>query len=201
MSARKKKSAVQTMRPLSDNFTRSFELFSALIAHCNDDRDIRVYNIALLTNCVAYIEGKVNEKLQSLQTRKAFLEADYQDIEAESNITSIKRGEKIRQKWNRIKDLETSPDKWDNGKLVFANFSFLCDLRNEVLHYKCDYLSTGEVPTKSIENIMHQVCDEQPYGEKPYYRQMFESWCSYLLMQKKLSEWCISTTRELEKIL
>ncbi|MCK5385209.1 MAG: hypothetical protein KAJ29_06485 [Alphaproteobacteria bacterium] len=189
------------MRPLSDNFTRSFELFPILIAHCNDERDIRIYNIALLTNCVAHIESKINEKLQHLQTRKAFLEADYQDINTACDITSIKKTEKISEKWDRIKNMESSPNKWDNGNLIFSNFSSLCSLRNEVLHYKCDYLAAGEVPIKRIKNIMNQVCDEQPYGKKLYHKQMYESWCSYLLLHKKLAEWSIETTKTLEKNL
>ena len=193
--------AVQTMRPLSDNFVRSFELFPHLIAHCNDDRDIRIYNIALLTNCVAYIESALNEKLQHLQTRKAFLETNYEDIDDACNITSIKKTEKIHRKWDRIKKMEGSPDKWDEGHSLFSNFSALCSLRNEVLHYKCDYLEADEVPSKRIKTIMHQVCDEQPYGKKPYHKQLFESWCSYLLMQKKLAEWCITTTKNLKEIL
>tara|TARA_R110002126_G_scaffold13118_7_gene57241 strand:- start:146166 stop:146774 length:609 start_codon:yes stop_codon:yes gene_type:complete len=197
----KKRSAVQTMRPLSDNFTRSFELFTHFIANCNDDRDIRIYNIAVITNCVAYTEGALNEKLQGLQTEKAFREAEYEEIDAACDISSIKKFKKIRQKWNRIKNMEGSTNKWDEENSIFSNFSSLYTLRNEVLHYKCDYLEAGEVPKESIENIMHQVCDEQPYGNMPYRKQMNESWCSYLLMQKSLCEWSITTTKNLtEKI-
>jgi hypothetical protein len=156
---------------------------------------------AVVTNCVAYIEGSLNEKLQRLQTVKAFQEAEYEEIDAACDISSFKKFRKIRQKWNRIKNMEGTGNKWDEKNLVFSNFSSLYDLRNEVLHYKCDYLEAGEVPKESIKSIMHQVCDEQPYGDKPYRKQLNESWCSYLLMQKSLCEWSITTTKELKKIL
>lgn len=201
MSLNKKRSAVQTMRPLSDNFTRSLELYSELIEQCLCERDIRIFNIAVITNCVAYIEGSLNEKLQRLQTIKAFQEAEYEEINAACDISSFKKFKKIRQKWNRIKNMEGTDNKWDEGNPIFSNFSSLYDLRNEVLHYKCDYLEAGEVPKESIESIMYQVCNEQPYGDKPYHKQLYESWCSYLLMQKSLCEWSITTTKELKKML
>ncbi len=189
------------MRPLTDNFLRSFELYPHLIEQCCDDRDIRVFNIALITNCAAYVESQLNERLQCLQTQKAFMEAAWEDIDAECDISGFKRSESISNKWNRIKEMQNSSDKWDNGNSIFSNFSALYSLRNEVLHYKCDYLETAEVPIKRIKNIMEQLCDEAPFGKKPFRSLLYESWCEHLLKQKTLTKWSINTTKKLMEAL
>ncbi len=186
----------QTMRPLSGHLLRSFDLFSAHIKNSHNEYDILIYNISLVVNCAAYIETQTNQKLEMYKSRW-----EMANLKNNNKIPRLKKTAHINDKWDYLFSVNQTSEKWDKSKTVFSNFSALINLRNEILHYKSDFMSAGDTPTKRIRSIMMQVCDEQPYGKKPYHKQMHESWCSYLLKHKKLAEWCITTTKNLEKIL
>lgn len=150
---------------------------------------------------MAYVESQLNEKLQFLQNQKSFMEAAWEDVDAECDISDFKRSENIPNKWDRIQEMRGSSYKWDKGNSIFSNFYALSSLRNEVLHYKCDFLESTEVPVKCIRNIMSQLCDEAPFGKKMPNTLMFESWCEHLLKQKALTKWSVDTTNKLMEAL
>lgn len=178
--------SVKCLYSLSDTFLRSFDLYKAHIDSCCDDRDVRIYNIALLINCVAYIENVLNQKLE-LEV-KTFSEQD---------IRKYKKSSKMSEKWDLVQEHANSKNLWDRSNAVFSDFDALLSLRNEILHYKCDFLESTEVPSKNIKRIMCEVCDEAPFGNKPLNTLMRESWCEHLLKHKRLSLWSIKTTQKL----
>ncbi len=179
-------SSVKSLHPLTDIYLRSFELYKNHIDLCLDERDIKIYNMALLVNCVAYVESLVNQNIEL--NIKSYSEAE---------IKKYKRCSKISEKWNLIKTHANSENLWNKGDAIFSDFDALLSLRNEVLHYKCDFLDSAEVPSKNIKRIMCEICDESPFGNKPFHTLMFESWCEHLLKHKKLASWVIRVTKKL----
>lgn len=185
------------MHPLHVHFERSFDIYRSLILACPIEEDVLIYNISLIINCCAYIESLINYKLELHSSMQEFL-----TLERIAKVPKLKRRGSLEKKWNYLNNKNEIAEKWNQEDAVFSNFNALVLLRNEILHYKNDFLQAGEVPKDEIKNkIMMQVCEEQPYGDKPYHKQFYESWCTYLLKHRGLAEWSVVVTRDIEKKL
>ena len=114
----------------------------------SSDEDVRVFNSACVFFAVSAIEAKVNEWISIAQAcfrdePKSFWHA----------LAPLVKTLKLEEKWNLIASNENGT-LLDNGKEPFQSFGLVKSLRNELVHFKGQFLPKDSPPVKKIKGLM-----------------------------------------------
>lgn len=169
------------MHPFSHDLIQGCERFSKLAKESADAVDVRLYNTACLMFAVSAIDAKVNEWIA--------IEVAVEDAQIPvafwNELAEIQKSLRLEQKWNLIAGLHNGT-LWDRGSEPFQAYEIITALRNELVHFKAQFLGKDEAPSRKIKGLMTHLglkSDASFIGDD------ISTWVADLLGFKGLGVW------------
>ena len=173
------------MHTYSDDLIKGCQKFSDMALKSTDINDIRLYNSSCIFFAVSSIEAKLNEWISLSK------EILTDDSEAWLEVSRLSRTLSLKDKWNLVAPIQKGR-AWVSGKEPFQSFETLISLRNELIHYKGEFLGKDEAPNKRIARLMETLGLQSP---STFIEDDCSSWLADLLNSNKLGEWAYSVVK------
>lgn len=176
------------MHPFSEDLTKGCQFFAQLAQTSTQAEEIRYANTACIFIAVSAIEAKVNEwiSISQMLGGEGKIPGNFW-----KSLVSLQRNLRFEDKWNLIASLHNGK-LWDRGQDPFQSFDVIVSLRNELIHYKGQFLGRDETPNKKIKDLMRR------FGVKShatFIEDEVSTWVEDLLKVKELGGWICSKTK------
>lgn len=180
------------MHMFSADLIRGCNDFAQKARNTNTDEEVRFYNTACLFFAASTIEAKVNEWISIAQVcfedePKSFWHA----------LAPLVKSLKLEEKWNLIAS-HTNGTLWDKGKEPFQSFELINSLRNEIVHYKGEFLPKDAAPVNKIKGLMDKFGVK---SQATFVEDDCSAWVYDLLNCRELSQWVATKTSEFDNAL
>ncbi|MDA3833114.1 MAG: hypothetical protein PF495_06920 [Spirochaetales bacterium] len=180
------------MHMFSADLSRGCKAFAEKAQNAETNDEVRVYNTACILFATSTIEAKVNEWISI--ARVCF------EDEPKSfwhTLAPMVKALKLEDRWNLIASHEDGT-LWDNGREPFQSFDLISTLRNELVHYKGDFLPKDSTPIKKIKSLkdMFDIKSQSTFIEDDC-----STWVYDLLNSRKLGHWVASRASSFEENL
>jgi hypothetical protein len=180
------------MHMFSADLLRGCAGFAEKAKNAKTDEEVRIYNSACIFFATSTIEAKVNEWISIAQVcfeeePKSFWHA----------LTPLVKTLKLEEKWNLIASYAKGT-LWDKGTEPFQSFELISSLRNELIHYKGEFLPKDDVPIKKVKGLMNMFGIK---SQASFVEDDCSAWVYDLLNCRKLGGWVASKASEFESRL
>jgi len=149
------------------------------------------YNIIIITLLVMKLEAQMNEITNSIK--------EWKKVKFNLKIIDfINQNEKslsVSQKYDLIA-IELNMEIWQNDREPFQSIEKLVSLRNELSHYKGDYLKIGKGLNNKITSLLDKITNSTS-GEKGKYS---NHWITDLIGSENLIEWLDSVGSKIDQL-
>ncbi len=180
-----------TMHMFSHDFVTGCKMFAEKAQDTDNDEETRALNAACVLFATSAVESKVNEWISIAQ--KCFMDEPKSFWHALAPVKTLK----LEEKWNLIVSHENGT-LWDKSREPFQSFDLITSLRNELVHYKGEFLPKDVSPTKKIKGLMDMLGVK---SESSFIEDDCSSWVYDLLNSQKLGAWVVSKITEFDKNL
>ncbi len=178
------------MHMFSSDLIRGCQDFAEKVRNADTDEEARIYNTACLFFATGTIEAKINEWISIMQV--CFKEEPKSFWHA---LAPLVKNLKNDEKWNLIATQHENSTLWDNGKEPFQSFSLIVSLRNELVHYKGEFLPKDTPPLKKIKGLMDFLGVQ---SSASFLEDDCSAWAYDLLNSRNLGLWVAAKTSEFE---
>lgn len=182
------------MISFSADFLHGCKKFADFASSSTDERDIRVFNSSSVINAACFLEAKINEEI-SIGVLCHGFEEDSPESKEWATIQSLQKKLTVQEKWNLVA-LRTNGVLWDNGREPFQSFEIILSLRNELVHFKGEFLGKDEAPNKKISGLMERLGVS---SSATWIEDDCSSWIADLLKSKDLAAWVNKSILNFEK--
>jgi hypothetical protein len=183
MDEGKRTEEFESMGVFSVTLLRGCSQFANLAStESNGDRIIEL-NAACVMFSAAYIEAMLNEELVLFATLENKFDVPTAYWES---VIRLERDIRAKDKWNLI----ASPlggTLWDSSREPFQFLEDMLALRNELVHYKGQFLNVGTAPTNRLSRFVERfkIKSHVTIGNAPE----VSPWVLELLSNEELSRW------------
>jgi hypothetical protein len=176
-----------SMYPFSNDLIKGCQQFAALANDAEDDFSVRLFNTSCIFSGASSIEAQVNEWLSILrEIEDAGIPTAFW-----SELAISAKSLSLVQKWNFIAALRGGT-LWDSGREPFQSYEIVVTLRNELIHYKGQFLGKDETPARKLSGLMKQLGIK---SEATFIGDDSSSWAFDLLNHRQLGVWVHSKIR------
>jgi hypothetical protein len=174
------------IHPISQDLVAACRRFADEAASSSEPAVIRSSNIACVTIGASAVEASLNEWVAiSRQIEDARLPVPFWDA-----IRGLARSLSLRARWDLISGA-AGGQQWDASLEPFQSFDTLVSLRNEIVHYKADFLEDTVAPLGRIRNLAAQLLKTKSVNDEP------AGWARLLLDCPDLGPWAIRCVEQL----
>ena len=167
------------MAPFSFDLTHGYIEFASRAVAEDDRRLRRAYNAAAVVFSVATIEAVLNERISL--TINIFSTDEEEPVVAA--LAAMQRTLGLKDKWNLLAATRRSRP-WNSGIEPFQSWDVLIALRNEILHFKAQFLQHRETPVLRLRSLLRVLeVDADPEQDDVSY------WLEAALGSRKLGPW------------
>jgi len=177
------------MHIFSSDLMRSCQDFAEKARNAHTDKEVRAYNTACVFFATSTIEAKINEWISIAQI--CFKDEPNSFWHA---LAPLVKKLRIEEKWNLIATHQNGT-LWDNDKEPFQSFNLIVSLRNELVHYKGQFLPKNTPPIKKIKGLMNLLGVE---SRASFIEDDCSAWVYDLLNSRGLGRWVASKTQKLK---
>lgn len=139
----------KAMKMVSKDLIEGCKKFSILANESASKKDIKIFNISCIMFAVSAVEAKLNESISIID----ICYSDETDKVWKPLIPLIINKLCIEEKWDFVSDFDKKR-KWDASAEPFQSFLIIRSLRNELVHYKGNFLGKDEVPVVKLKSLM-----------------------------------------------
>lgn len=145
----KQREALRSMYPFSFDLTGGFIYFADAAMGEDDTKRRRYLNTACIVFAAGAIEAVINERISlevtmfGDESKKPFFEA----------LAAAQRSISLKDKWNLFVSVRGGR-RWDSAEEPFQSYDTIITIRNELLHYKADFLGHLEPPVNRIRPLL-----------------------------------------------
>jgi hypothetical protein len=173
------------MYPFSFDLTRGFVFFADAAATEEDVKLRRCFNTACIVFAAGVIEAVINERIS--------LEAKFFDSEGKrpfyEALAAAQRSISLKDKWNLLVSVRGGY-YWDSSKEPYQSYDMILTLRNELLHYKADFLGHLEPPVNRIRPLLERFAVPCERADDSNVQ-----WLHVLLETRELGKWVTDKVR------
>jgi len=177
----------------SDILLDSCKHFVNLQKSESDDYKIIYYNTSIITGVVASIEARLNEHI-SMATNSSNYDGSTNTSLKWAELSKGQKNTSIKDKWNSIAKIQNT-QCWASGDSPYQSADTLISLRNELIHYKGDFLAKGEIPIKRFGEL-YSLFNIKSVGT--FVEDDVSSWIFDLLSTRDLGNWSLSAANNLK---
>ncbi len=167
--------------------------FFAYHAEKTKDPQERIYfNTSTVFYAGSYLECLLNEIICTVSNSDS--EGVIPSVEFWKVLENQKKSLGFKEKWDLICSVDGGT-QWDPAIEPFQSYDVITTLRNELVHYKGNYLGKDEIPYKRIKNLLQKF-----KGEKdPHFEALdVSSWVHELLTAKEIGKWICDAIMEFD---
>jgi len=179
-----RKNIKSAMTPFSVDFLHGCKKFSELASSSENKQDIRVFNSSSIINAACFLEARINEEI-SIGVMCHSFEEDSLESKEWFTIQNLQKKLTVQEKWDLVA-LRKNGVLWDKGREPFQSFEIISSLRNELVHFKGEFLGKDQAPNKKIEGLMKNLGVS---SSATWMEDDCSSWVADLLNSKELSVW------------
>lgn len=178
----------------SAGFLRGCTKFAELAKSTDNEQEIRIFNSSLIVNSACFLEARINEEI-SVGVLCYGFEPDSPESKEWSAIQNLQKKLTVQEKWDLV-SLRTNGVLWDKGREPFQAYEIISSLRNELVHFKGEFLGKDEAPNKKIAGLMKSlgIASTASWVEDDC-----SSWVTDLLNSKELSAWVYTSISNFEQ--
>lgn len=168
-----------SMYPFSFDLTGGFVYFADAAATEDDVKRRRYFNTACIVFAAGAIEAVINERI-SLEAKLFDSGAKrpfYEALAAAQSYISLK------DKWNLLVAIRGG-HHWDSAREPYQSYDMIISIRNELLHYKADFLGHLEPPVNRIRPLLKRFGVPSERADDSDV-----SWLHALLEARELGRW------------
>lgn len=169
------------MHFFSTDLLQGCSYFAAEAERARDHEERRFCATACIFFGASVIETKVNEWI-SISTNIADTEIPQ---EFWKTLESSQKNLRLDEKWNLITSV-SGGTLWDSGKEPFQSYSMILALRNELVHYKGQFLGKDEAPSKKIKELLTKF---RVQSKATSVEADTSTWVADLLNEPTLARW------------
>lgn len=140
------------MYPFSFDLTGGFIYFADAALAEDKVKRRRYLNTACIVFAAGAIEAVINERI-SLEAR--FLDSGAKRPFYEA-LAAAQRSISLKDKWNLLISVRGG-HQWDSAKEPYQSYDTIITIRNELLHYKADFLGHLEPPVNRIRPLLERL--------------------------------------------
>ncbi len=140
-----------SMYPFSFDLTGGYVYFADAAATEDNAKRRRYFNTACIVFAAGAIEAVLNERI-SLEAKlfdsgpkRSFYKA----------LAAAQRSIALKDKWNLFVSVRGG-HHWDSSKEPYQSYDTIITIRNELLHYKADFLGHLEPPVNRIRPLLER---------------------------------------------
>ncbi len=177
-------SSGKSMYPFSfDLFGGAYFFAEAAITE-SEARRRRYYNAAAVVFAAASIEAVLNEQI-SLRSQFG-PDSDMHHVPKEfyEALVRAQKSISLKDKWNLFLAVRGGWP-WDPSAEPFQSYELLIALRNELLHYKAEFLPDGEPPLRKLQPLI----DRLAVSDAPVEEDETPVWLKRILESQQLGAW------------
>lgn len=171
--------AQQSMYPFSFDLTGGFVYFADAAAVEDDRKRRRYFNTACIVFAAGAIEAVINERI-SLESRLIDSKSKRPFYEA---LAAAQRSISLKDKWNLFVSIRGG-SRWDSAIEPYQSYDTIITVRNELLHYKADFLGHLEPPVNRIRPLLMRFGVPGERADEPSV-----AWLNALLESRDLGIW------------
>lgn len=175
------KSISGAMHIFSTDLLQGCSYFAAEAERERDHEKRRFCATACIFFGASVMETKVNEWI-SISTTIANTEIPQ---EFWKTLQNSQKNLRFEEKWNLIASV-SGGTLWDSGKEPFQSYSVILALRNELVHYKGQFLGKDEAPSKKIKDLLAKF---RIQSKATFVEADASSWLADLLNEPTLARW------------
>jgi len=141
-------------------------------------------NVSCLIVAPSIIEALLNEFISY------HCVIDQNMVNVKDFFAAMKGTEKLRieERWNLLAAFFKG-QSWDDGKEPFQSYQLIKTFRNEIVHYKGDWVPIGEAPFSKMKQFISRFVKEEPNSSLPF------SYYSLVLKNKDLGGFIFERTK------
>ncbi|BFM14750.1 hypothetical protein R50073_09330 [Maricurvus nonylphenolicus] len=182
------------MSRFSADFLHGCRRFAELASSSDNEQDIRVFNSSSIINAACFLEARINEEI-SIGVLCYGFEPESPKSKEWATIQNLQKKLTVQEKWDLV-SLRTNGDLWDKSREPFQSFEIISSLRNELVHFKGEFLGKDETPNKKIAGLMKKLGIS---SSATWVEDDCSSWVSELLKSKELAAWVSKSISNFEK--
>ena len=167
------------MKPFSFDLTGGFVYFADAAAVEDDVKRRRYFNTACIVFAAGAIESVINERI-SLEAVLLNSVASRSFYEA---LAEAQRSISLKDKWNLFVSVRGG-HHWDSSQEPYQSYDMIITIRNELLHYKADFLGHLEPPVNRIRPLLRRFGVPRERADDPHVH-----WMDVLLESRELGRW------------
>ena len=183
------KEIAAVMHPYSRDLVQGCSHYAEMAKSAKFPQETLMHNTACVLFGASSIEAKLNERVSMA---KLVLEGDKAGFW--SVMASMKQGLSLQQKWNLIASHEGGT-LWDSGKEPFQSFETVASLRNELVHYKGEFLPKDKAPVNRISGLMQLLGVK---SNATFVEDDCSAWIHDLLTCRELGGWVSKKISDLD---
>ncbi|WP_143002251.1 hypothetical protein [Nitrosomonas sp. Nm132] len=185
--------AKTAMFPFSTDLIAGCKRFALLAQSAKEPGDMRCWNSACVMFAASAIESRVNEWIALARE----IEGGPQPSEFWEEMTVLQKTLSLERKWNLIASVHGG-EIWNGGMEPFQSYETIVALRNELVHFKGQFLEKNNAPNNRIRGLMSQL---KIVSNSTFVEGDVSSWVSDLLEQRSLGVWVESKVRHFYEAL
>jgi hypothetical protein len=155
ISAQKQRS----MYPFSFDLINGARFFADAAATEEDDNRRRYLNTGCIVFAAATIEAVLNENISVGNFFGQDVRFSHIPQEFLTALASTQKYISLKDKWNLFVSVRGGYF-WDSSSEPFQSYETIIAVRNELLHYKADFLGPLEPPINKIKPLLTQLCKD-----------------------------------------
>lgn len=174
----------KSMYPFSfDLFGGAYFFAEAAIAE-SEARRRRYYNAAAVIFAAASIEAVLNEQTSLRSQFGPDSDMHHMPKEVYEALARAQKSTSLKDKWNLFVAVRGGRP-WGAGAEPFQSYEVLIALRNELVHYKAEFLPGGEPPLRKLQPLIERL----PVSDAPVKEDETPVWLKRILESQQLGAW------------
>jgi hypothetical protein len=175
---------MRAMYPLSFDLLGGSYFFADAANAETDDKRRRYYNTSCIVFAAATIEAVLNEQLSLRNVFGSDNEMRHIPKEYFAALANAQKAISLRDKWNLFVTVRGGRP-WDSSQEPFQSYDLIITIRNELLHYKAEFLAHMEAPIRKLQPLIERFCPTQNLTTMDE----VTVWLNCLLESRELGSW------------
>ncbi len=170
------------MYPFSFDLLGGAYFFAEAAANETDNQRRRYFNTSCIVFAAATIEAVLNEHISLGNTFGQDIRYQHIPNQFLAALSNVQKSISLKDKWNLFVSVRAG-SFWDSAIEPFQSYDTIVTVRNELLHYKANFLDHLEPPINRIKPLVDRFHEEMERSEDS------TSWLHALLESRVLGAW------------
>ena len=173
------------MYPFSFDLHNGAHFFADAAVTEEDEKQRRYLNTAALLFAAATIEAVLNEQISLRSEMGSDVHLSHLPCEFFEALAHAQKTISLKDKWNLFTSVRGGRT-WDSGSEPFQTYDLLISLRNELVHYKAEFLADRRAPVNKLQPLVDRLGIKPPPPDDEKY---YSHWLQTLLGSADLGAW------------